>query len=788
MMGLAKRRSNGRRSHPCAFCPSGPARTDTCGEQLSHVRENWRLGSSSGPAVCFGSVRGGGQSLGTRRRIARITVTSVSGLSEDREKAHASLPGKELLVGTQPLRAYDAAAICEYYDARPELVLLRLASIGWPLVGWTLRYRVLRGVALNAPQTEQSAAALVQVITKMGATMVKVGQLISNRPDIVTDITLFSALQTLQDRVAPFPDDEARRIVLDEFGVQRLDEVYASFSDAPIAAASLGQVYSATLRAEGSAPPKKVAVKVQRPNIEETARLDLYILRKLAAYGKRRLGLRSDMVAVVDEFGRLLMQEIDYENEARNCNKFYTLYGNGVVTGVVVPRAYEQLTTRRVLTMDFVEGRTLKVQGQDSRALIESGILCSLKQLLDDGFYQVDPHAGNLLRTPDGQLAYIDFGMMAQVDEKTRFALIGSIAHLINKQWDLLAKDFDVLGFLGAVDGTTTQESQDLKVADVAATLQRAFRDASPDGKLKNISFGALTKTLSQVTRSSPIRLPSYFALVIRSLAILEGLGLAADPNFRIVDSAVPYVSRRLLNDRAPELVQAMQEVVLDPVTGRIRWSRLKSLLQDSGMQGFQVRRPDNVPTHTSVPARDVASPAASAGEAQNDRMIAAAVEFFLSANGRFLRDALLKDLTDLIDDLQLASGRAISDVTRGIIPPPVDVADPERVQFAKDVLAALLQRGTFFSAGSLVRAEERRADHTETRRSGVAQEVIMQLISRRDELLEAIPPLESSRYVAGELLVRASTRFWKRVKSLLLASEKQGFRLASRIQQRDER
>lgn len=246
-----------------------------------------------------------------------------------------------------------------------------------------------------------------------------------SRPDVLPPEFL-RELEKLQDRLPPFPTDQALAVIEAEYG-RPASEVFAYISDTPVAAASLGQVFRATLM-DGS----DVAVKVQRPGVVSSISLDVLILRQLAGEVRRWGKLNTDLPALIDEWAASLFKELDYRAEAANGMKFKELYSH--LEGVYVPTMHTALTTRRVLVMEWVQGerlrtayaasgggstppaasaaaaRTLTAGSQDDLRLVEVGVRCSLEQLLEYGYYHADPHPGNLLRTEDGKLAYIDFG------------------------------------------------------------------------------------------------------------------------------------------------------------------------------------------------------------------------------------------------------------------------------------------------------------------------------------------------------------------------------------------
>jgi hypothetical protein len=208
-------------------------------------------------------------------------------------------------------------------------------------------------------------------------TFIKSGQALALRPDIVKSAAYVSQLQKLQDEVGVFDNNIAMKIIKDELG-QDANDIYEFTPLEPIASASIGQVYKARLRTNNAS----VAVKVQRPDALKMAALDMYILRKLAHYIKKQKKLRSNLVGIVDEFGAQLYNELNYRQEAKNCQRFKDLYGD--IPGVYVPAVYKDLTSQRVLTMEFVEG----VKGPwttGGQKMLTIGLQCSVLQLLGSG-------------------------------------------------------------------------------------------------------------------------------------------------------------------------------------------------------------------------------------------------------------------------------------------------------------------------------------------------------------------------------------------------------------------
>ncbi|KAG2569173.1 hypothetical protein PVAP13_7NG387663 [Panicum virgatum] len=406
---------------------------------------------------------------------------------------------------------------------------------------------------------ELRAAQLRRILLELGPAFVKIAQAVSSRPDIIPPAYL-DELLLLQDRIAPFSTEAAFNIIEKELGLP-LDMIFSEISPEPVAAASLGQVYQAKLRSNG----KVVAVKVQRPGVQAAISLDIYILRFLASLAKKAAKLNTDLPAVLDEWASSLFREMDYREEPRNGLKFRELFGK--FRDVSVPEMYMEQTRRRVLVMEWIEGE--KLSEVRDQYLVEVGVYCSLSQLLEYGFYHANPHPGNLLRTVDGKLAYLDFGMMGEFRQELRDGFIEACLHLVNRDFDALAKDFVTLGLLPP----TAQKGE------VTKALTGVFENAVNRG-VQNISFGDLSGNLGRTMYKFKFQIPSYFSLVIRSLAVLEGIAISFNPNYKVLGSSDPWIARKVLTDNSPKLRSTLQALLYKDGTFQI--DRLESLLSES--------------------------------------------------------------------------------------------------------------------------------------------------------------------------------------------------------------
>ncbi|GLT77256.1 hypothetical protein SLA2020_488600, partial [Shorea laevis] len=311
------------------------------------------------------------------------------------------------------------------------------------------------------------------------------------------------------------------------------------------------------------------------------------------------------------------------------------LYGG--IEDVLVPEMYMDYTTRTVLVMEWVEGRRLS-EVQDLY-LVEVGVYCSFNQLLEYGFYHADPHPGNLLRTYDGKLAYLDFGMMGEFKQELRDGFIEACLHLVNRDFDALAKDFVTLGLLPP---TAEKEA-------VTKALTGVFQNAVAKG-VQNISFGDLLGNLGTTMYKFKFRIPSYFSLVIRSLAVLEGIAISFDPNYKVLGSTYPWIARKVLTDSSPQLRSSLQTLLYKE--GIFRIDRLESLLTESLRAGTENAR---------VKAQI---------ERANSRVVFKEIlSFTLTEKGAFVREILLEEFTKGLDALGLATLDSLSSVARTSIP-----------------------------------------------------------------------------------------------------------------------
>ena len=466
--------------------------------------------------------------------------------------------------------SYDPVADRRWLLQRPWTLIGRLAVVLWQLAALAV-VLLLQSNSSDAKVQERLGRRILDTLTELGPCFIKVGQSLSTRPDLVRRDWL-EQLTKLQDDLPAFDHGIALATIQEQLGAPA-DQLFEEFPDYPVAAASLGQVYRARL-AEGH----WVAVKVQRPNLAFILRRDLVLIRLLAVLSGPLLPLNLGfgLDEIIDEFGRSLFREIDYRQEADNAERFARLFANH--PEVTVPRVERHLSSERVLTTSWIHGtklqlrQDLEAQRLDPAALIRTGVISGLRQLLEFGYFHADPHPGNLFALSGktgamGHLAYVDFGMMDSISDADRLTLTGAVVHLINRDFLLLAKDFQALGFLNPKDDVTP----------IVPALEEVLGGALGEN-VGSFNFKAITDRFSELMFNYPFRVPARFALIIRAVVSQEGLALRLDPSFRIIRVAYPYVARRLLAGDTAEMRDKLLEMIFDS-NGRLQLERLENLL-----------------------------------------------------------------------------------------------------------------------------------------------------------------------------------------------------------------
>jgi len=361
---------------------------------------------------------------------------------------------------------------------------------------------------------------LARDLEALGPTFIKLGQLLSSRADLLPAPYL-EALSRLQDDVEPFSFGQVEEIVVAELGA-RLSSAFSEFEAAPLAAASLGQVHRARLR-DG----RPVAVKVQRPGIREQIVEDLATLRELAAFLDKHsaIGAQYGLEGLVEAFGRALIGELDYRREAQNLTRLHRNLAS--FESLEVPLPIEDYTTERVLTMDYLEGRKVTLLDPLTRIDIDGGSLADelfrayLHQVVVDGFFHADPHAGNVILTEDGRLGLIDLGMVGRIAPRMRDALFRLIVAIGEGRGDDAAERALAIGeHLEHFDEAESRR----RIAEVVGEFDSA--------RLGDFAIGRAVIAVSRAAAETGVRVPAELTMLGKTLWNLDEIGRALDPDF----------------------------------------------------------------------------------------------------------------------------------------------------------------------------------------------------------------------------------------------------------------
>jgi ubiquinone biosynthesis protein len=389
-----------------------------------------------------------------------------------------------------------------------------------------------------APYTRPEHLRLM--IEELGTTFIKLGQVLSTRPDLLPP-DYVTQLSRLQDDVPPVSSEAIAEMITSELGAPS-EELFREFDPVPMATASIGQVHRA-----GLPGGEDVVVKVQRPGVEAVVERDLEILLHLARRVSERTGLGEhyDLAGLVEEFGATLQEELDYTREGRNADAFRELFRDE--PSLVIPRVHWTHSTGRVLTMERLQGikisdvDALDAAGIDRRALAERAVAIMLQEVFVHGFFHADPHPGNFFVLEDERIGLMDFGMMGRLDETTKAALLRIAVAVSRRDPDRLVDALMAAG-LGGGSASRTALRRDL-----GHLVNRHM-----DRPIKDIVAREFVSEMHEVVRRHHLQMPTELAQLIKLIAMSEGLGARLDPEFRLFEFAAPYFQKFWLEGRSP--------------------------------------------------------------------------------------------------------------------------------------------------------------------------------------------------------------------------------------------
>jgi ubiquinone biosynthesis protein len=391
--------------------------------------------------------------------------------------------------------------------------------------------RPIERVALGDGVPPQDRAQRLRLVFEdLGPTFVKLGQLLSTRPDLLPE-SYINELAGLRDDVRPFSFDQVEQILREEF-VRPASEVFASIDRTPVASASISQVHRAVLP-DG----RVVALKVRRPDITKVVQADLDIIKNLAQLLERRLPTLAPYrpIALAREFERTLKRELDFSAERRTMQRCRIQFASDPTAHI--PLVFEEFSSPRVIAMEFVEGvaindlEGIRALGAEPGAVAVTGARILLKQIFELGFFHADPHPGNLRVLPGGVIAPLDYGMFGRLDGKTRERIADLLIGLLSQDTDRVLRALEALDVRGE---PLDPRGFHRDLGELVASYSELTLEA--------IELGPLLRELIGFVRTHHLHIPPALVLLVRSLVTIEGVGRRLDPHFDISRQLEPYL------------------------------------------------------------------------------------------------------------------------------------------------------------------------------------------------------------------------------------------------------
>ncbi|MCP3925111.1 MAG: AarF/ABC1/UbiB kinase family protein [Desulfobacterales bacterium] len=391
-------------------------------------------------------------------------------------------------------------------------------------------------------EKDNRAERIRLILEELGPTFIKLGQILSTRPDIIP-IDIMSELVKLQDNVPPFESKYAREIIEEELG-KNIEDIFHSFDEKPIASASIGQVHRAVLEDE------VVAVKIQRPSVQKIIEIDLEIMLHLATLIEKNIeeAKLHKPINVVEEFARSIKNEMDYAIEAANMERVASNFLKE--PKVYVPKVYNEFSGTRVLTMEFIDG--IKVSevsklidaGLDRKEITTNGADFILKQVFEYGFFHADPHPGNIFILENNVLCPVDYGMTGTIDVRTRDLLVDILESVANKNSQ---KTASLLLELGEYEDEPNLVLFDNEINNFMG--RHLFKP------VKDIDVGQLLQDIIEIATKHGVRVPPGIFFMMKAFASVEGIAKILNPDFDMIAHAQPYVKRAKLERYSPKKI-----------------------------------------------------------------------------------------------------------------------------------------------------------------------------------------------------------------------------------------
>ncbi|MBI1936070.1 AarF/ABC1/UbiB kinase family protein [Candidatus Woesearchaeota archaeon] len=381
---------------------------------------------------------------------------------------------------------------------------------------------------------------LRRAFERLGPTFIKLGQVLSVRPDLVPK-EYSKELEKLQDKVSEFSFEEVKEIIEKELG-RSLHSIFTNFEKKPIASASISQVHKATLKTG-----ETVAVKVQRPNARKIMETDTEIMHYFAKLLENNIDkLRKFRPArIVDEFKEWTEKELDFRLEARNAKRFYENFKASKT--VHIPKVYGELTTEKVLVLEFIEGielhnlKEIKRRRIDFNSIISSGFDAVFTQVFVHGIFHADPHPGNIIIMKNNVIAFVDFGIVGYFDEKLKNKNIDLLYGIVEQDEELVMETLISMGMES--EGVNYEELK----ADIGFIIQPLQHSS-----IKEIKVSRVLEEILGLALKHSLKVPASFVLLGKTIVTLEGLAIEYDPKFKLVETAKPFIEKIVAKRKSP--------------------------------------------------------------------------------------------------------------------------------------------------------------------------------------------------------------------------------------------
>jgi len=393
---------------------------------------------------------------------------------------------------------------------------------------------------LKKSQEIKPEVRLRKTLERLGPTFIKFGQILSVRPDLIPK-EYAKELEKLQDSVPPFSFNEVKPIIENELG-RSIGHTFLHFEKSPVASASISQVHKAVLKTG-----EKVAVKVQRPNVKHIMETDIDIMFYFANLLEKNMEKirRFKPAKIVNEFKEWTEKELDFRIEARNAKRFYDNFKGS--RNVHIPKVYDELTTERVLTLEFIEGielhniNEIKKRKLDFNEIVKNGFNAIMTQVFVHGIFHADPHPGNIIVMKDNSIAFVDFGIVGYFDEKLKNKSIDLLYGIVEQDEELI---METLVSMGMESSEIDFEQLKSDISFIVQPLQNS--------SIKDIKISRVLEEILDISLRHSLRVPASFVLFGKTIITLEGVALEYDPSFKLVETAKPFIEKLIAKRKSP--------------------------------------------------------------------------------------------------------------------------------------------------------------------------------------------------------------------------------------------